>query len=239
MKLLTADEYYVLDLLVKLLQTPSPSGYTDRIVHLACDELEFLGIPFELTRRGAIRATLSGAQKSPDRAIVAHLDTLGAMVKGLKNNGRLEVVPIGHWNARFAEGARVTIFTERGSYRGSILPLKASGHTFGPEIDSQPVSWQNLEIRVDSHCQTFQDLIRAGIHVGDFVAIDPNPETVDESSPGIAFHGIARNQDVSVHPAPGRNVLQGARIGRFHLEDGADRQPANLLLGSDDGQRAQ
>jgi len=176
MKLLTADEYYVLDLLVKLLQTPSPSGYTDRIVHLACDELEFLGIPFELTRRGAIRATLSGAQKSPDRAIVAHLDTLGAMVKGLKNNGRLEVVPIGHWNARFAEGARVTIFTERGSYRGSILPLKASGHTFGPEIDSQPVSWQNLEIRVDSHCQTFQDLIRAGIHVGDFVAIDPNPE---------------------------------------------------------------
>lgn len=176
MKLLPVDENYVLDLLVRLLQTPSPSGHTDRIVHMACDELEHLKIPFELTRRGAIRATLKGEQESPDRAIVAHLDTLGAMVKNLKPNGRLSIVPIGHWNARFAEGARVTIFTDRGQSRGTILPLKASGHTFGSEIDSQPVSWENLEIRVDAECRTEVDMLRLGFRVGDFVAIDANPE---------------------------------------------------------------
>lgn len=176
MKQLAVDETYVMDFLVRLLLTPSPSGYTDRAVHLVCDELERLKVPYELTRRGAIRATLKGEQESPDRAIVAHIDTLGAMIKGFKPNGRLEIVPIGHWNARFAEGARVTIFTDMGSYRGTILPLKASGHTFGPEIDSQPVSWQNVEVRVDSRVQREKDLIRLGFNIGDFIAIDPMTE---------------------------------------------------------------
>ena len=170
------DEDYLLDLLLRLLFTPSPAGYTDRVVHLACDELERLGIPFELTRRGAIRATLKGEQESPDRAVVAHLDTLGAMVKGLKPNGRLEVVPVGHWNARFAEGARVTVFSGLGPHRGTILPLKASGHTFADEVDQQPSRWDNLEVRVDESCRDHKDLMRLGFHVGDFVAIDASPE---------------------------------------------------------------
>lgn len=176
MNLPPIDRGYLLDILAQLLQTPSPTGYTDRIVHLACDELERLGVPFELTRRGAIRATLAGERASPDRAIVAHLDTLGAMVKGLKDNGRLEVVPIGHWNARFAEGARVTLFTDDRVYRGTLLPLKASGHTFGPEIDTQKVAWDNIEARIDEPCTTRADLMRLGFHVGDFIAIDPIPE---------------------------------------------------------------
>ena len=135
MKKLPIDQSYVLDTLLKLLRIPSPSGFTDRVVNFMCDELEQLGVDFELTRRGAIRANLKGRQASPDRAVVAHLDTLGAMVKGLKANGRVEVVPVGHWNARFAEGARVTLFADLGTHRGTLLPLKASGHTFAAEID--------------------------------------------------------------------------------------------------------
>ncbi|NIS65948.1 MAG: osmoprotectant NAGGN system M42 family peptidase, partial [Gemmatimonadales bacterium] len=57
------------------------SGYTDQIVHWVGGELQRLGVPFELTRRGAIRADLSGRLRSPDRAVVVHLDTLGAMVQ--------------------------------------------------------------------------------------------------------------------------------------------------------------
>lgn len=173
---LPVDQDYVLDLLLRLLSTPSPTGHTDRIVHLACDEFEKLGISFELTRRGAIRANLQGKRKSPDRAIVAHLDTLGAMVRALKPNGRLEVIPIGHWNARFAEGARVTLFTDVRPYRGTILPLKASGHVYGPEIDAQPSGWEYLELRIDEESYSLQDLLRLGVHVGDFIAIDPQPE---------------------------------------------------------------
>lgn len=179
MKLFPVDQDYVLNLLLKLLRTPSPSGYTDRVVHLTAIELERLGIEFELTRRGAIRANLKGRRSSPDRAIVSHLDTLGAMVKALKPNGRLELAPVGHWNARFAEGARVTLFTDVRPYRGSILPLKASGHTFGPEVDKQPSGWEHVELRVDEDSYELKDLLRLGVHVGDFVSIDPNPEFIN------------------------------------------------------------
>jgi peptidase M42 family hydrolase len=175
-KPLVADKGYTLDVLARLLATSSPSGYTDQIVHLVCDELERLEIGYEITRRGAIRATLPGKHHSPDRALVAHLDTLGAMVKGLKANGRLEVIPIGHWNARFAEGARVTLFTDEASYRGTLLPLKASGHTFHHAIDSQPVAWDNIELRVDAQAGDRADLETLGIRVGDFIAIDSTLE---------------------------------------------------------------
>ena len=100
-------------------------------------------IPFELTRRGAIRATIEGKVRTPDRALVAHIDTLGAMVKWLKDNGRLAIVSIGNWSSRFAEGARVTVFTDSGLHRGTILPIMTSGHTYGEKINSQPVSWEN------------------------------------------------------------------------------------------------
>ena len=179
MEKLPIDQNYVTDILLKLLRIASPSGYTDRIVHFLCEQLLHLGVDFELTRRGAIRANLKGKCSSPDRAVVAHLDTLGAMVKGLKANGRVQVVPIGHWNARFAEGARVTLFADLGHFRGTLLPLKASGHTFAAEVDQQPSSWENLEMRIDERCYSLEDLLRLGIHVGDFIAVDPQSEILE------------------------------------------------------------
>jgi len=164
------------DLLGTLLEIPSPTGYTDRIVHFVGGWLEDLGVDFELTRRGAIRTNLKGRTSSPDRAVISHLDTLGAQVKQLKENGRLEVVPIGHWSARFAEGARVTIFTDTGPRRGTVLPLKASGHTYNEEIDTQPSSWGNVEVRVDERVAGVADLSAAGFRVGDFIAFDARPE---------------------------------------------------------------
>lgn len=179
MKKLPIDQTYVIDILLKLLRIPSPSGFTDRIVHFLSEELEEIGVEFELTRRGAIRGNLKGKRRSPDRAVVAHVDTLGAMVKGLKPNGRLEVVPVGHWNARFAEGARVTLFADLGIFRGTLLPLKASGHTFAAEVDKQPSDWTNLELRIDERCHSLRDLLRLGVHVGDFVAVDPQPDVME------------------------------------------------------------
>jgi peptidase M42 family hydrolase len=179
MTILPIDLDYLATWLKKLLGTPSPTGFTDNIVRECCAELERLGVDYEVTRRGAIRACLRGAKRRPARALAAHVDTLGAQVKRLKENGRLEMAPIGHWNARFAEGARCTIFAEKGSYRGTLLPLKASGHTYGEEIDSQPAGWSYLELRVDGRASNLADLRRLGIEVGDIAAIDPQPEFLD------------------------------------------------------------
>jgi putative aminopeptidase FrvX len=176
---LAIDTSYLQQKLSDLLHIPSPSGYTDTIVRYVCQELEELGVDYDVTRRGAIRARLVGRQTAGGRAIVSHLDTLGAQVKALKDNGRLEVVPIGTWSARFAEGSRTTVFSDKGGYRGTILPLKASGHTFGDGIDSAPIGWDQIELRVDASARTAQDLTQLGIEIGDFIAVDPQSEFLD------------------------------------------------------------
>jgi len=176
---LPIDTRYLARQLRRLLTVPSPTGYTDTIVREVCDELSRLGIVHELTRRGAIRAVIGGVKRRPARALIGHLDTLGCQVKRLKPNGRLEVVPIGHWSSRFAEGARATVFSDAGAYRGTILPLLASGHTFNEKIDTQPTGWPHVELRVDGFARHEGDLQTLGIAVGDFIAIDPQPEFLD------------------------------------------------------------
>lgn len=170
------DDEYLLSTLLTLLGIHSPTGYTDPIVRCVCHMLGELGIEFDLTRRGAIRATIAGKSSSPDRAVVTHVDTLGAMVKELKKNGRLALVPVGTWSARFAEGGRVSIFTDDQIFRGQVLPLKASGHAYNHDIDTQPISWDNVEVRVDEHVSSQDELLKLGINVGDFIGFDAMAE---------------------------------------------------------------
>lgn len=175
-KTASIDQAFLKKTLIDLLNIPSPSGYSDQIVHYVGEVLQGLEINFEVTRRGAIRAMLEGTQSTMERAIAVHLDTLGAMTRDLKDNGRLGIAPVGTWSSRFAEGARVTIFSSNGPQRGTVLPLKASGHVFGDEINTQPVNWDQIEVRVDERCQNARALRAAGFDIGDFVAFDANPE---------------------------------------------------------------
>jgi peptidase M42 family hydrolase len=208
---LDIDIGYLAEQLKGLLRIPSPTGYTDTVVRHVSRELERLGLTVELTRRGAIRAVRQGSRRASARAIVSHVDTLGAQVKNLKDNGRLELVPIGTWSARFAEGARTTIFSEAGAYRGTILPLKASGHTYNEEIDSLPVGWDHVELRIDALARNRAEIDKLGIEIGDIVAVDPQPEFLDngfivsrhlDNKAGVAvvlaaIHALERNKAVT------------------------------------------
>src|SRR5690606_36101322 len=176
---LKIDVDYLAGQLKALLAIDSPTGYTDTIVRYVTEELERLGLEPVLTRRGAIRAIWRGARRRGARAIVTHVDTLGAQVKRVKQNGRLELVPIGHWSARFAEGARVTLYSEPGSFRGTVLPLKASGHTFNEEVDTLPVGWPFAELRIDAVTQSKEETHALSIDVGHFVAFDTNADLLD------------------------------------------------------------
>lgn len=170
------DYAFLEETLLQLLAIPSPVGLTDGIVRYVACRLEAIGLPYEITRRGAIRATITGRESRPARAVVAHLDTLGAMVRQIKPNGRLGIVPIGHWSARFSCGGRLTIFTDNGQLRGTCLPLKTSGHAFGDEIDKQPIDWEHVEVRVDIAANSAAGLTEAGINIGDWIAFDPQVE---------------------------------------------------------------
>lgn len=174
---LPIDMDYVQEVLLHLLRTPSPTGRTDEVVQYVGELVKDLGMDLSVTRRGVLNATLSGKRTRPDRAVVVHADTIGAMVTRLKDNGRLEVTPLGTHSARFAEGAHVTLFTDTpgATHSGTVLPLKSSGHQYGDEVDTQGVGWPLVEVRVDEPVSDAKGLAAVGIQVGDFVALDANP----------------------------------------------------------------
>lgn len=184
MQKLPIDADYLQTTLLELLAIPSPTGLTDEIVHYTGAKLDALGVSYELTRRGTIRAVLRRTMPerrryNPACAIVAHLDTLGAMVREIKPNGRLSLMPVGTWSSRWAEGGRVTLFTDSGRERGSVLPLMASGHVYNEAVDNQPISWDQLEVRIDADISSPGDAAARGIQVGDFVAFDAAPEVLE------------------------------------------------------------
>ena len=163
--------------LATLLAIPSPTGLCDAISRHVETRLSDMGLAVRRMRDGAVSCVIEGTDRQADAiGFVAHLDTLGAQVKGLKINGRVELVSVGTWAARFAEGARAKLHADDTVFTGTILPLKASGHTFNTEVETQPANWDNLEMRIDEDASTAEDLHKLGVHIGDMISIDPQPE---------------------------------------------------------------
>lgn len=170
---LKIDTAYLTRVLLELLEIPSPTGRTDHVMQYVGERLLDLGLASTVTRRGAISASLPGVRRSgADRAVVVHTDTIGMVVKRLKENGRLEVSPVGTHSARFSEGAHVRVYTDdlERVVTGQVLPLKASGHRYNDDVDRQGVGWGLVEVRVDEPVTDAAGLRALGIDVGDFVA---------------------------------------------------------------------
>ena len=176
------DRDYLCRLVLELLAIPSPCGFTDNVIRHIGGELTRLGIDYHVTRRGTIRARLPGsASAAPNvmaRAIVNHVDSIGAMVRGIRPDGRLYVMPIGFWSSRFAQGVRVTLFSESGEFRGTLLPSLNWGVSRDRGAESVPLDWDHIELRLDEEVFSDEDVRGLGIDVGDFIALDSNPEVL-------------------------------------------------------------
>lgn len=215
------DMDWCTDLLVDLLRIPSPTGRTDEVVQFIGDLLEDqLGLEPKLTRRGSMQAALPGGGDGPGRrGVVVHADTIGAMVRFIRDDGRLEIAPVGTWSARFAEGARVTVFVDHGTpITGTILPLKASGHAYGDEVDEQPVNWDQVVVRPDVLVDTREEIEALGVHVGDHVAVHALPFVTDtgfvnsrhlDDKAGIAalLTAVKGLQEAGIEPAVPTDLL--------------------------------
>ena len=175
---MTIDTDYLTSFLVGLLNTPSPTGDTEAATAYTERALRDLGLETRRTVKGAIVATLEGRSSSEPRGVTAHIDTLGAMVKEIKPNGRLMLSQIGGyaWNA--IEGDGVTIATEgQGTYRGSVQLTKASSHVHGAAVGETKREAGTLEVRIDARTTSAAETRALGIAVGDFVYLDPRVET--------------------------------------------------------------
>jgi putative aminopeptidase FrvX len=176
------DTQYLLDFLTELLNTPSPTGLTQQAVEVTRRALEvFPELELAETRKGALTATWPSQQAGGTRALTAHLDTLGAMVKEIKPNGRLKLTRIGGfaWNTVEGEGCTVYPSSGRPAVRGSFLLSKASSHVYGAQVNDLKREDDVMEIRLDARTTCVEDTLALGIQPGDFVAFDPRVEVIE------------------------------------------------------------
>lgn len=171
------DTPSLLDFLTRLLNTPSPTGYTEEAI--AFLERELAPYPLELhrTRKGALVARWLGRASDAPRALTAHVDTLGAMVKEIKADGRLKLTRIGGLilNAVETEGCWVLCSDGR-RVRGSYLFEDASAHVYGEKVNETRRTEENMVVRLDARTTSAEETRALGVQVGDFIAFDPRVE---------------------------------------------------------------
>jgi putative aminopeptidase FrvX len=168
----------MVDWLTRLLAIPSPSGLTASASDFLQAELNRLAIKSRLTRKGALIWTLpahNNANNSPNaRALLAHTDTLGAMVKEIKPNGRLKLSLIGGFDWTSIEGEYCLLHTSSGqTITGTILNTKQSTHVHGSELRDLKRSDATMEVRLDAVTRSLNETKALGVGVGDFVSFDP------------------------------------------------------------------
>jgi len=172
MTLPAIDSEFLLSFLSGLLNTPSPTGLAEPAIAFTQQALTtFPGLSFKRTRKGALVATWAGEKSDAPRALTAHTDTLGAMVKQIKSNGRLLMTKIGGyaWNTVEGEGCTVYISSGR-KVRGSILFELASSHVFSGKVNETKREDDNMEVRLDSRTFSAQETEALGIRLGDFIS---------------------------------------------------------------------
>ena len=163
----------LIEILETIIKIPSPTGYDREIVPLILEHIRELGIDVSLTNKGAILAEIPGESKE---AIVfsAHVDTLGAMVKEVKSNGRLKVTMIGGcpWLSLDAENCEVRT-SDNTRISGTFQGTKPSVHIDGGEVAKTERNQETTELVLDEKVSSREEAEKLGISVGDFVFVDP------------------------------------------------------------------
>ena len=176
-KNLPVDQDYMVDLLTELLNIPCPTGFTEQAMARVEAAIVELGLKPQKSEKGFLAAEWSGEASSAPRALIAHIDTLGAMVKEIKGSGRLKLTQLGGYAWNTVEGEGCTAITASGkSIRGTLLHTKASTHIFGADVGKDERDENNMEVRLDERTTNADETRALGIQIGDLVAFDPRIE---------------------------------------------------------------
>lgn len=160
---------FIKEQLYTLTSIPSPSSFTEKVTDYLLSELSSLGYSPERSNKGNVFVTLGGSG-SP-LVLAAHVDTLGAMVRSIKENGRLRPTTIGGHQWSTADGENCTIHTRDGRvYTGVVLNKEPSSHVADQKTE---LIEENMEILLDENVASDQDTLALGIQTGDIIAMDP------------------------------------------------------------------
>ena len=104
-----------------LTSIPSPSGYTKDVAAYLMKTLSDMGYEPQLSNKGNVFVTIGG--EGNPLVLAAHVDTLGAMVRSVKANGRLRPTTLGghQWSTADGENCTIQAFKKGFMEAGPVL----------------------------------------------------------------------------------------------------------------------
>ncbi len=165
---------YALQKSCELLAIDSPSGYTANAAAWLIEELETLGYEPQMTVKGGVTVDIGGDKDEGNAVmLLAHYDTLGAMVAEIKKDGRLKLTNIGGFKPANAETENCRIVTKfSGEYEGTLQLINASCHVNENFVKTER-NFDSTEVVIDEDVEDDEDVFALGIQAGDFVCFDP------------------------------------------------------------------
>ena len=167
------DRNYVLDTAKTLLEFHSPSGFCYDIMARIEAMIQPLGYDFETTAKGCGIISIPGQSSQKTIGLSAHVDTLGAMVRSITENGTLKFTLVGGPIVPTLDSEFCHIQTRCGKlYSGTFLSQAAAIHVH-PDSKTLARTPENMEVRIDELVASVEDVKNLGISPGDYIFIDP------------------------------------------------------------------
>lgn len=198
--------------LEELLLIPSPTGNTERAMAYIEEKFLEIGLQCRYTNKRALIATIEGEETGDEITFAAHVDTLGAMVKGINSNGRVELSTIGGYAMGTIEGEEVIIETFDGrEYTGTVLLKNPSVHV-SREVDDAKREASNMEVRIDERVCDVDSVKALGIEIGNYVYFKPKVEVT--KSGFIKSRHLDNKAGVAIIYAMAKELLNGVKPKR-------------------------
>jgi len=154
-----------------LCKIPSPSGFTKLATNHLLQTCRQMGFNPQQSRKDSVIVDLGG--KGEAVVLAAHVDTLGAMVRAIKPDGRLRLTKIGGYPENNIESENCLIHTRKGkTYSGTIQMVNPAVHV-NKDLATTKRSDSNVEVVIDEKVSCKEDVEKLGISNGDFISLDP------------------------------------------------------------------
>lgn len=169
---------YILSISKDIMAIDSPSGYTKEVIQYCQKEAQNLGFETKLTNKGNLQIFVNG-QDDYTVGFCAHVDTLGLMVRSIKDNGTLAFTNVGGPIIPTLDGEYCRIITRNQQiYTGTILSNSPAAHVY-EDAKNKERTCDTMHIRIDEKVKTKEDVHQLGICNGDYIAIDPKTTITD------------------------------------------------------------
>ena len=168
----------VMDHTVNLCNIASPTGFTEKAARYIEKSLKNTGFIPERTIKGSVLTCLGGSGEP--LILSAHIDTLGAMVRAVKPNGRLRITKIGGYPEVNLQGVNCTVHSRKTGEKtsGTFQAIEPAVH-INNKLGDEKRDDANLEVVLDSIVHCDKDVRNLNIGPGDFISIDPGTVETD------------------------------------------------------------